>query len=100
MFLQPITVRVTLGQRAQHAAEDFTFVFARDKHTSIDALLRAVEDAYRGDRDVAALGAERLMMKLLKKNGDAVGGRVVADSDVWDLSRVVGGGWVGLMEIG
>lgn len=93
-------MRVTLHARRDRTSEDFAFAFARDRHTSIAQLLDGVAEAYTGRRDVQALGGQRLMMKLARKNGEALGGRVVRDGDVWDLSRVVGGGWIGMMEIG
>lgn len=40
------------------------------------------------------------MMKLSGKSGAKVGGCVEGDGDVRDVSRVVGGGRVGEMEIG
>lgn len=107
----PISVRVTLSRRPTHAEAVFTFAFTRATHTTVAALLQGVSEAYHhrrrgggggggGGVDVAALGAERLMMKLSKRNGARIGGAVVGDCDVWDLSRVVGDGWFGQMEIG
>lgn len=104
--MEPITVRVTVCPRPTHAEAVFTFPFARDKHTTIGALLQGVEASYRQRADaaaavdLAALGAERLMMKLSKKNGARIGGSVEGDGDVRDLSGVTGGGWFGEMEIG
>lgn len=83
------------------------FAFARDRHTTVRKLLEAVDATYRerdggdgGDVDLAALSEERLMMKLSKKNGAKIGGCVEGDRDVLDLSKVLGGGWFGEMEIG
>lgn len=68
-------------------------------------LVQAVDASYRERKgaagvDLAALRAERLIMKLAKKKGDQIGGAVGGDRDVWDLSSVLGGGWFGEMEIG
>lgn len=104
--MEPITVRVTVCPRPTHAEDVFTFAFARNKHNTVQKLLQAVDASYRdregagGEVDLAALGSERLMMKLSKKNGAKIGGCVERDRDVLDLSKVLGGGWFGEMEIG
>lgn len=102
--MAPITVRVTVCPRPTHEADVFQFHFAREEHTTIEKLLSGVLAAYRRHSnrgvDLVALGAERLMMSLTKKNGTVVGGPVEEEGDLKDLSGVLGEGWFGLMEIG
>lgn len=104
VFNEPITVRVTVCPRATHAEDVFTFAFARGEHTTVEKLLQAVDESYRGRdgaaADLEALSSERFMMKLSKKNGAKIGGAVQGDRDVRDLSGVLGAGWFGEMEIG
>lgn len=100
-------MRVTLPSRsAGLKPEYFRFEFERDRHDTVDKLVRAVIAGYPGKQDVhvhddmVARAAERLMMKVSTKDGQSVGGWIRCDDDLLGLVRFRGKEMFGEMEIG